>query len=413
MSDKVLLVDDEQNVLQGLRRQLRNQYELDLATSGQQALKMIAEQGPYSVVVSDMQMPGMNGVQFFIHLRESSPDTVRVMLTGNADQQTAVAAVNDGAIFRFINKPCPAELLSQTLQAAITQYHLVTAEKTLIQKTLTGSIKVLTDILALANPTAFGRTARIRPLVRALAVQVKLQPLWEMELAAMLCHLGCVSIPEETLQKVFTGQALSAADRDAFADHPRLGRELIGNISRLEGVARIVGYQHKQFDGGGQPADPLRGEEIPLGARVLKVALDYERCRASGFAHAHSLAEMNTRVGHYDPRVFSALQTMESDEPKYTLAEVRVVELQEGMILADHVAAENGSILVVKGQAVTDSLRLRLLSFAQLRGVREPISVLVPDAPSFKSPVAALAVSPVANHALDKNLLPHPEFSSL
>jgi response regulator RpfG family c-di-GMP phosphodiesterase len=391
MADKILLVDDEQNVLQGLRRQLRGQFDIDIANSGIEALKCCQAQGPYAVVVSDMQMPGMNGVQFLQRLREISPDSIRVMLTGNADQHTAAAAVNEGEIFRFINKPCPADTLARTLQAGIAQHQLVMAEKTLIQKTLTGSIKVLTDILALANPTAFGRNARVRPLVRALATQLKFQPLWEMELAAMLCHVGCVAMPEETLQKAFTGQPLPPADQGAFDDHPRVGRELIGNISRLEEVARIVGYQQKQFEGGGFPADDLRGEDIPLGGRILKVALDYDRCRASGLGHAQSLAEMNSRNGHYDPQVFTALQTLESDDPKYTLANLRLVELREGMLLADHVAAENGAILIVKGQAVTDSLRVRLLSFAKLRGVREPIAVLVPDPPSLKSPVVALA----------------------
>ena len=412
MTDKILIVDDEQNVLQGLRRQLRSNFDLEFATSGIQALDLVREKGPFAVVVSDMQMPGMNGVQFLSKLREVSPDSVRVMLTGNADQHTAVAAVNEGAIFRFLNKPCAAADFATILRAALEQHHLLTAEKTLIQKTLTGSVKVLTDILALVNPTAFGRTSRVRPLVRALAQRVQVQPLWECELAAMLCHVGCVAIPEETLQKAFTGQQLTLGDRAAFHDHSRLGKELIGNISRLEGVARIVGYQQKQFDGGGYPEDDVRGTEIPLGARVLKVALDYDRFRAAGLGHAQALAEMNGRSAHYDPHVFAALHELESDEPKYTLGSVRVAELREGMLLADHASAENGAILIVKGQVVTDSLRARLLSFAKLRGVREPISVLVPDFSPPKSPVAVLSAALSATTAVKSPVLSNSEFAS-
>ncbi|MGD9173951.1 MAG: response regulator, partial [Desulfobacterales bacterium] len=99
MKDKVLLVDDDAMVLAGLRRQLRNQFRIDTALSGEDALKLVQENGPYAVIVSDFMMPGMNGIEFLAYVKKTSPDTVRMMLTGTADMPTAIRAVNEGNIF--------------------------------------------------------------------------------------------------------------------------------------------------------------------------------------------------------------------------------------------------------------------------------------------------------------------------
>src|SRR5437868_6956083 len=131
MAERILLVDDDPNLLDGYRRSLSREFLMETALGSQLALKLIAENGPYAVVVSDMRMPGMDGVQFLSKLKAQAPDTVRVMLTGNADMDTAINAINEGSIFRFLNKPCSKETMGKTLTAALLQYRLVTAEKQL------------------------------------------------------------------------------------------------------------------------------------------------------------------------------------------------------------------------------------------------------------------------------------------
>jgi len=179
---KVLFVDDEPNVLSGIRRQLGRQYEMDTADGGQAGLEAIAGRGPYAVVVSDMRMPGMDGAQFLALVRERSPDTVRMMLTGNSDLQTAIEAVNRGNIFRFLNKPCPPEDIARALDAGLEQFRLVCAEKELLEKTLAGSIRVLVDMLSLVNPGAFGRASRVRRYMRHMADGLGLPDPWMYEL---------------------------------------------------------------------------------------------------------------------------------------------------------------------------------------------------------------------------------------
>src|SRR5579872_894961 len=151
MSEKVLFVDDDANILSAYQRHLRRHVALDTALGGLEALSRIADGGPYAIVISDMRMPEMNGVEFLTKVRTLAPNTVRMMLTGNADQKTAMDAVNEGCIFRFLTKPCSPETLTQAIDAGMEQYRLITAEAELLEKTLTGSMAMVTEMMAAAD----------------------------------------------------------------------------------------------------------------------------------------------------------------------------------------------------------------------------------------------------------------------
>ncbi|GAG00018.1 unnamed protein product, partial [marine sediment metagenome] len=209
MSEKILCIDDDPNILQGYQRRLRKQFKIETALGGTEGLEAIASKGPFAVIVSDMRMPGMDGVQFLAAAKRRAPDSVRMMLTGFADQQTAVEAVNEGNIFRFLTKPCPPETFAKALTAGMEQYRLVTAEKVLLEKTLRGAIKVLTDVLSLTNPTAYGHASRVRRLVQKLCKQLEVDQPWQAEVAAMLSQIGCVTVPPNTLNKIYYGQTLT------------------------------------------------------------------------------------------------------------------------------------------------------------------------------------------------------------
>lgn len=128
MKEKILCVDDDPNILQAYQRSLRREFEIEVAKGGKEGLEVIASQGPFAVVVSDMRMPGMDGIQFLSKVREQTPNTVRIMLTGHADRQTAIDAVNQGNIFRFLTKPCSPEILAKSLEEGIQQYQLLKAK---------------------------------------------------------------------------------------------------------------------------------------------------------------------------------------------------------------------------------------------------------------------------------------------
>jgi DNA-binding NtrC family response regulator len=201
MSQRILCVDDDANVLAAFQRNLRRRFTIETALGGEEALGRVRNHGPFAVIVADMNMPGMNGIQLLKYVREVAAETVRIMLTGNADQQTAMEAINHGHIFRFFAKPCTPEVLAAGLEAGLEQYRLVTAERELLEKTLNGSIKMLTEILSMVEPQFFGRGQRMRDYVRLLAPAMNLPHSWEIEIAALLAQIGYVTVPAGIIQK--------------------------------------------------------------------------------------------------------------------------------------------------------------------------------------------------------------------
>jgi len=222
MKAKILFVDDEQNILAAFKRQLRGRVDMDTANSGREGLELLESGGPYAVVVSDMRMPEMDGIQFLSKVQEKSPDTIRLMLTGNADQETAVKAVNEGRVFQFLNKPCSEKVMNQALQDGIQQYRLARAEKELLAKTLNGSIRILTDILSMADPEGFTQSQSLKKCIKSFAPMFKDTNSWEIELAAMLFSIGKVTLPSETMTKSREKIALTGSRRICWCEYRKL-----------------------------------------------------------------------------------------------------------------------------------------------------------------------------------------------
>lgn len=378
MTEKVLFVDDDANVLAAFQRQLRKSFQVDTAQGAEEGLKAVRQNGPYAVVVSDLRMPKMDGLQFLARVRELAPDTVRMMLTGYAELQAAIQAVNQGNVFRFLTKPCDGDTLTRALEMGLSQYRLVRAEKELLDQTLRGSIKVLTQILSLLNPEAFGRASRIVRYVREIAFVLKVKDTWQLETAAMLSQIGCIMLPEATLKKIYHGHLLDPEEAQVFDMHPFIAADLVRQVPRLEEVADIITYQGKCFDGSGIPKDNRAGEQIPLGGRILKVVLDFDTLVAAGVRKNAAVLELKKRLGCYDPEVLTALETVIWIEARYIVKEVTFSQLADNMLLDDDVMTLTGTLLVTKGQEVTPLMRKRLKSFAETVGLKEPLRVLVP-----------------------------------
>ncbi|MFC1758995.1 HD domain-containing phosphohydrolase [Planctomycetota bacterium] len=361
MSEKILFVDDDQKILNGIERQFEDTLDFQTANHPAEALEVLKDNSPFAVVVTDMRMPGMNGVELLSQVRELSPDTVRIMLTGYADLQVTIEAVNEGNIFRFLSKPCPPDVLEKAVRDGLTQYRLVTAEHELLEGTLHGSIKVLSEMLSLVNPLAFGRTSQVQRIAVAIGEDLKLPNLWDVRIAAMLFPLGCVTVSQTTLESVLAGQSLGEQEQRVFSQHASIACNMLGQIPRLETVAAIVAYQDKCFDGSGNPDDDVSGDEIPIGARILKLASDFEILYKLHGDTAQALQKLKERTGYYDPNVVESLRNaLRIGLCQSSRREVSVHEIKEGMVLAADVRAKRGQLLATSGQEVTDSIRRRL-----------------------------------------------------
>jgi len=377
MSERILCVDDDPNILQAYQRALRKRFQIEIALGGEEALRAIVSQGPYAVVVADMRMPGMNGVEVLKRVKAHAKDTVRMMLTGNADQRTALEAVNEGHIFRFMTKPCPPETFAKVLEAALAQYRLIRTERDLLSKTFGACVKVLTDVLSAVSPTAFGKATRVRQTVRELCQELGLKS-WQIEVAAMLSQIGCVSIPERVLARAYDDKELTPAERTMFDACPLAGQQLIARIPRMEDVAEIIAYQQQHYDGRGVPGDGRRAEEIPLGSRILKVALDFDTLISAKHSNETAMAVLNDRPGRYDPAVLAALKGVLAITAAPIIRRVSVFNLVDGLTLAENIVTNSGTLVLARGQEISRAMRLRLRNFSANVGVQPSVRVFVP-----------------------------------
>jgi len=375
---KVLFVDDDERLLRGLQRQLSQKFSLNFASDPVAAQQLLEKSGPYAVVVSDMRMPRMTGIEFLTHVRDAYPDTVRIMLTGEADLKTTIAAVNEGHIFRFLTKPCSADVLERALMHGLRQNQLVCAERELVQGTLKGSVKILSEMLSLLNPLAFGCAARVERLATRVGKALRMPNLWELEIAALLCQLGCVAVPVHIVEKFSRGDLLSESESRAYQQHSELGFKLLRNIPRLETVAESIRYQSQHFDGSGFPGDGVQGEALPLGARVLHAVLTLDLALLQKADPLEALRALKDERAHFDPKVMNVLEPLVVRDCGLDVFPVSAADLSEGMYLAADVLSTMGLLLVAKGQEVTAPLRMKLISMNGT--LREPLSVhYLPD----------------------------------
>ena len=379
MADKILFVDDEPSVLDGYKRLLHREYEVDIAVGGEQGLASIRNHGPYFVVISDMRMPGMNGAQFLAQVRQDAPDTVRMLLTGYTDLSAAIAAVNEGNIFRFLTKPCEKDLLVKAISTGMEQYHLITVERELLEKTLMGSIKVLADVLSAASPETFGRSVRIARFVRHLAHSFRLPSAWRFEAAATLSQLGCVTLDIDLLRRAWAGAKLSPEDQARFNAHPQVAMDLLASIPRLEPIAWIIGQQLTKEIPHEVPGMPqASAKEIVLGAKMLKLAVAFDDLRMKPLSIEDAIARLHCRRSEFERELIDALSEIEPQATKMTLRKVSTLKLAIGMILEQEVRNKSGMLLVAKGHEITPALLIRLDNFSRAGQIDREVMALVP-----------------------------------
>lgn len=376
MTEKILLVDDEPLLLQSMERQLRKRFKITLAGGGEEALQALGEKGPFAVIVSDMRMPGMNGVELLAKVKDSHPDVVRMMLTGNLDQETAMEAVNTGQIFRFLTKPCPPATFITALALAQRQYRLVVAEKELLQQTLSGSINVLSELLSIANPVAYGSGSRIKHYVVLLAEKFGLPSPWQYEIAALMSQIGCVTLPGEVLNKLFSGLEMTAEEKQMYERHPEVGAKLLEKIPRLDKVALMIALQHTRFEDYTEAIVKNQYNEVITGAQILKVVIDFDQQLFRGVSRGEALNWMRKQKGCYNLAIIDALTNIKVENEPQTVV-LNVQDITAGMVPMEDVMAKNGVLIIPKGQTITWPLIQGLQNFSRQVGVVEPITLLL------------------------------------
>jgi len=373
---KVLLVDDDDSVLYIYQKVLEDECAIHTAHSANQALEMLAADGPYAAIISDFQMPGTDGLHLLSRVRELHRETVRVMMTSLYDLQIAVDAVNQGNVFRFLCKPCPESTLRACLRAALDQYRLIVSERELLEKTLTGTIKVLTDVLGLVNPVAFSRSQSVTRYVRHVVSDLGLMDGWRLEAAAMLSQLGCVTVYPDTMEALFAGKPVSQHEREKFSRHPMIARQLLERIPRLEYVAALIGLQTEAVPGS-PSSSKFEHDSIQYGSQILKTCIEFDRLVCKGESPQTARTTLEKR-SHNDNSITESLGRMPLALLPYEAKCLPADGLSLKMILDQDVCTTNGVLLVAKGAEVTEPLLLRLQNFHARGNVQGEIRVLIP-----------------------------------
>jgi response regulator RpfG family c-di-GMP phosphodiesterase len=388
MSSKpILLVDDEVKVLYSLSRSLSEEGFDDLKTAqnGQEALEIIKSTPDLTLIVSDFHMPGMNGIELLAQVREKSPDITRVLLTGAAELEMALDAVNRGNIFRFLVKPCAQEIFVAAIKDGLRQNELIKVERELLSKTLSGSIKVMVDILAVLSPGIFAQASRLRNLARDLAGALHLEEqAWEIELAALLSQIGAVTIPRDILKRWQKGELLEEPEIKMIRSIPYMGKLLIKNIPRLENIAEAVGYQDCTYSGQ-RTIDSPTADQIPLMARILKLIVDYDRLIEKTGDPSVAFQTLLVHESEYDPDILATfrLKVLRIDrQSPHRLAhplkgekDIYVEGIKLGMVLTRDVVDKNGLLIVSKDTVITDVLKYKLINYFRSHVIEEPVYI--------------------------------------
>ena len=374
MSDgaRVLCVDDEQNVLDALERNLGEFYEVITANGGEAGIAALGEQGPFDVVISDMRMPGMNGAVFLSHARRIAPDTVRFLLTGQSDAQAARDAINEGQIARYLDKPCPTEKLSAFIEEAVESRRRARAERELLESTVAGSIKLLTEVLALVAPACFRDAAVVVGMVEHMCERQGLIDTWKFRTAASLHALGFVALPADLVDKFNLGAPLSAGELKQLATVPDVGFRLLQEIPRFNEVAEIV-RRHRE------PIPAVADDDVTRGAAMIAVSRAVLEAAGPTRRIAQVARSIASQHGELGRTLLGMLTDYQARRPAEEVLHLRTFELRPGMVLEADLVTRGGTVLFSAGNTLNAPVLERIRRYAENAPLREPILARIPE----------------------------------
>ncbi|WP_431228641.1 HD domain-containing phosphohydrolase [Burkholderia contaminans] len=440
----ILLVDDEPSVLSALRRVFRPAgYAILTAESGEAALEVLAST-EVDLIVSDMRMPGMSGAEFLARARSLYPDTMRILLTGYAEIASVVQAVNDGGVYRYLNKPWDDHDLLLTLEQALEQRRLrreaarlaalteaqnealrrfnteletqvrarteelgqtvmfLEAAERDLKSSFTAMVQVCASMIEIRCGSASGHAMRVGEIARRLALTSGMSELHAQDVyfAGLLHGIGKLSLPDELLRKPLA--KMTAEEHGLFLQHPLRAQMVLTPVAQLHKVASIVLHQYERFNGRGTP-DGLAGDAIPLGSRILAIARDFEGLRHGDIGAPHSVEQaldaLRSQAGvRYDPRIVDGLIELMRDPASLgiaaSVAEIKSAQLREGMQLADDLRTHRGVLLMTKGSVMSAHQIELVRRFETREGTSFDILVLAGQAaakPAQGAPTAGAA----------------------
>jgi response regulator RpfG family c-di-GMP phosphodiesterase len=383
---RVLIVDDEAVVLTALSKTLEHEgYEVVTAEDPLEAIHRI-HTTPFSVILSDQQMPALSGLEFLAQAKEIQPNATRILITAVLSLNTVIEAINRGEVYRFIVKPWLREELLVTIRNAALRYEMLCRNASLqtqttamnqqlgaqlaqldaqnrelrelnetLRKNLDRSVQLCLKTMGTFYPLLGQKARRVFAICQAMAdtLQLPEDQRRVLEIGSRLCDIGLVGVPRELIRKwQETPNVLTAEERALVELHPALGQELVAFVADLEAVGPTIRAHHERYDGQGYP-DKLVGEQIPWLARLLAVAVAYADHPSND---AEALESIKTGSGQaFDPDAVRAfLRCLPQAEVPRSQRSVLLSELQPGMVVAQGIYTAFGVLLIPEGQTLAE-----------------------------------------------------------
>jgi ActR/RegA family two-component response regulator len=363
---RVLCVDDEAAVLVGLQRNLGLHFDVHTAESAQQAREILEASPPFATVVSDMRMPVVDGVTFLKEVGERWPETSRILLTGQADIPSAVSAVNEGGVFRFLTKPCPSDILVRAVSEGVRQHDLIEAERVLLDQTLRGTIDVMTEALSLLVPRSAQPLFRMRRLAQRLCRDLQIAQAWNVDIACVLSYVATLTLPPELLLQLALGNYGEIEARSASSRANVLAQRLAARIPRLEPVRDLLR----------KSGSINRGQLVPhdeVAVWILRVCMNYGKCLTADLTPEAAYVSILGRSEAWPNAVQSLVTRYLHVLRTGTKRSVTFYELVPGMTLVEPVYTDGQILLVPADTEVTEPLIEQLRNFVTSGRLEEPM----------------------------------------
>ena len=411
---RILIVDDELIVLVGLRETLRGAgYEVMTAPNPIPALELVRAH-PFSVVISDHQMPEMSGLDFLAQVKEIQPNATRILITAVLSLDTVIEAINRGEIYRFIVKPWLREELLVALKNAVHRFELICRNDQLHASTLAmnqqlselnrsleqqvtrvatqnselarlnlalaqnldHSVELCRHLMETFYPTIGSQARRAYEICRTLAATLELSAddRKTLELSAWLHDIGLVGVPRHIIRKWQNDPAtLNHSERILIEQHPQLGEGLVRFVHELAGVGKVIRSHHERCDGTGFP-DRLAGDEIPFLARLLSVAVGLAGRDPNPSVAIEAIKLDSGTV--YDPDAVRALLRAlpKTNLPKQE-REILLSEIRPGMVLAKGIYSANGLLLIPEGRELSEVFIAKLKNHNRIDPISQALIV--------------------------------------
>ena len=371
----IMVVDDQPANLKLLEDLLTQQgHGVRSFPRGRLALEAAARNIP-DLILLDINMPEMDGFEVCKRLKadEKLADVPVLFLSALNETQDKVNAFRSGGV-DYITKPFQLEEVRARVETHLQLHRARQVERELLEKTLNGSVKALSDLAHLTSPTLTERSGALRSMVVHMAERLRLPDAWQYELAATLCLIGCITLPAEAFEHAYVREKASADEQKMYRAHPDLGFQLLSRIPRLETVAEMIRLQQTET------SHWANNEVAERGSRMLKIAQELDRRVLRGVSFQSACEQLRTASAKYPTALLDALKDYAPSRVHFEVKRLDAAQLLPGMILEDDVVTVDGHLTVIsKGTTLTPTLVERVRNFDRTRGVRDPIQVRAPQ----------------------------------